>query len=88
MDQSDAADQMNLIRTELHLSQSKRRFPRSRTLATIYSRAVNSRTKLSDLLETRFPWCWKEAEGIREVFEQYTQRKRAQNVLDCDDLLL
>src|SRR5207248_683661 len=34
------------------------------------------------------PWCEQEAEPIRSIFRQYVDRKRAQNVLDYDDLLL
>ena len=88
IDQADVADIMNLVRSDLGLGSTKRRFPRSQTLASIYSRMVNSRTKLKELLEARFPWCADEDEGIRRIFEGYTKRKREQKVLDFDDLLL
>ncbi len=88
MDQADAADLMNLIRSELGLAKTHRRFPRKATLSAIYSRVVNSRTKLAEILEKHYPWCQDDLEGIRAVFEQFTQRKRQQNVLDYDDLLL
>ncbi len=88
LDQSDAADMMNLIRNELGFGQGPRRFPRKDTLADIYSRMVNARTKLGDVLETSFPWCASELEGIRAVFQAYLLRKRQQGVLDYDDLLL
>ena len=88
MDQADAADMMNLIRGDLGLNKSKRRFPRKNTLIGIYSRSVNSRTALGEVLERQFPWCQQEIDGIREVFELYTERKREHNVLDYDDLLL
>jgi DNA helicase-2/ATP-dependent DNA helicase PcrA len=88
MDQGDAADLMNLIRDELRLSGKDRRFPRKETLAAIYSRAVNARTRLAEVLDATFPWCRDEIEGIRSIFHHYTVRKREQNVLDYDDLLL
>jgi DNA helicase-2/ATP-dependent DNA helicase PcrA len=88
VDQEDAADFMDLIRSELGLSETGRRFPRKATLAALYSRVVNSRTKLPGVVARWFPWCQEEIEGIRQVFEEYTRRKRAQNVLDYDDLLL
>ncbi len=88
IDQADAADMMNLVRTELGLGESRKRFPKKNTLVAIYSRAVNSRTKLGEVVEKHFPWCKPELDGIRQIFEQYTRRKRAQNVLDYDDLLL
>jgi DNA helicase II / ATP-dependent DNA helicase PcrA len=88
LDQADGADLMNLVRGDLGLGTKERRFPRKDTLATIYSRTVNSRTPLRDVLGRWFPWCREEADGIREVFRGYTARKRATNVLDYDDLLL
>jgi DNA helicase-2/ATP-dependent DNA helicase PcrA len=88
MDQSDAADVMNLIRSDLGFSKSRKRFPRKRTLITIYSRMVNSRTKLGRLVRESYPWCHQAVDGIREIFERYAERKRRQNVLDYDDLLL
>src|SRR5205085_1093678 len=51
-------------------------------------RAVNTREKLALVLRRDFPWCEQEAEPIRSIFRQYVDRKRAQNVLDYDDLLL
>ena len=66
----------------------KRRFPRKDTLMAIYGRVVNSRTPLAEVLAKSYPWCADDREGIRQVFERYTARKRDQNVLDYDDLLL
>ena len=88
LDQSDAADVLDLIRGELGLGESRRRFPKKGTLIAIYSRMVNSRTRLAEVTENYFPWCHSEVEGIRTLFEAYTRRKREQNVLDYDDLLL
>ena len=88
LDQADAADVMNLLRDELGLSSRERRFPRKETLAAIYSRTVNAGEPLGDVLRRHYPWCLDEAEGIRGIFRAYTERKRAQQVLDFDDLLL
>ncbi len=88
MDQSDAADMMNLLRNELGLSQRDRRFPKKSTLVSIYSRTAGAGEKLTDTLATYFPWCRDDGDEIREIFELYIQRKREQNVLDYDDLLL
>jgi len=39
-------------------------------------------------LKRWFPWCATDHAGIGEVFNGYTERKRAQDLLDYDDLLL
>jgi ATP-dependent DNA helicase UvrD/PcrA len=88
MDRTDSADLMDLIRGDLGLGTTERRFPRKDTLADIYSRTVNAQTKLREVLETEFPWCAEELEGIRQIFEAYTDRKREHHCLDYDDLLL
>jgi DNA helicase-2/ATP-dependent DNA helicase PcrA len=88
LDQADAADVMNLLRDELGSSGRERRFPRKETLGGIYSRTVNAGERLGDVLKRHYPWCLDEADGIREIFAAYTERKRAHHVLDYDDLLL
>ncbi len=88
LDRSDTADLMDLIRGELGLGQGERRFPRKETLADVYSRTVNAQEKLRDVLERDYPWCAEEFEGIRQIVRAYTERKRAANALDYDDLLL
>ena len=88
LDQADAADVMNLLRDDLGFSVRERRFPRKETLAGIYSRTVNAGERLGDVLKRHYPWCLEEADGIREVFAAYTERKRSQHTLDYDDLLL
>ncbi len=90
LDQADMADLMDLIRGERHPARDKheRRFPKKDTLVAIYSRMVNAGEPLSVVLEHAFPWCTDDADGIRAIFAEYTRRKREQNVLDYDDLLL
>lgn len=86
-DSSDCADLMHALAHELGV-RSERRFPKKETLASIYSRTVNSATRLDEVVEGRFPWCLSELEGIRKVCEAYVARKRRHGVLDLDDLLL
>lgn len=87
IDSSDSADLMHSLAHELGV-RSERRFPKKETLASIYSRTVNSGTRLDEVVEGRYPWCLSELEGIRTVCEAYVARKKEQAVLDLDDLLL
>lgn len=88
MDQGDAEDLFQLVRTDLGLHKSKSRFPKKSTLLAIYSTCVNTGELLEDVLERRFPWCQSEFDGIKQIFEAYTDRKSQRNLLDYDDLLL
>ena len=88
MDQSDAADLMGMLRSEMGVEKRDRRFPRKETLVAIYSRTVNAQEKLDRVLMRQFPWCRDEIETLAKIFEAYTRRKRENNVFDYDDLLL
>ena len=88
LDQGDSADLLGLIRHELGMGEKGRRFPKKDSLLAIYSRVVNAQEKLADVVERAYPWCRDEIEGIKTVFNGYTERKRARNVVDYDDLLL
>ncbi len=87
-DREDSADLMNLVRHELGLSKTERRFPAKGTCLAIYSRAVNAQSELPPVLAEIFPWCVGWADELRLLFGAYVEAKQAQNVLDYDDLLL
>ncbi len=87
-DREDSADLMNLGRHELGLSSKTRRFPMKGTCLAIYSAAVNTQNRLTDVLQTSFPWCAEWEADLRQLFRAYVEAKQAQQVLDYDDLLL
>jgi DNA helicase-2/ATP-dependent DNA helicase PcrA len=87
LDRSDAEDLMRLVRSDLALGSAKRRFPQPSTCLDIYSRCVNAREPLAQVLKTAFPWCLDAEEGLARLFDAYTERKERQHVLDYDDLL-
>ncbi len=88
LDQGDAEDLMNLARSEAIGKQKHSRFPRKGTCLAIYSRCVNARMPLGDVLAKNFPWCVEWEEQLAAVFDLYVQRKQQSNTLDYDDLLL
>jgi len=88
LDQGDAAELMGLVRSEVASEVQDRRFPRKDTLLAIYSRVANTQQPLRDVLDRTFPWCATDADSIAALFSGYTERKRAQQLLDFDDLLL
>jgi len=87
-DRGDSEDLMGLVRHDLALENNKRRFPTKATCLAIYSRVVNSRSTLADVLKSTFPWCAEWDMELKKLFAAYTQEKQRQNVLDYDDLLL
>lgn len=88
LDRSDSEDLMGLVRTELKLNQTAKKFPLKSTCLDIYSRSVNSQMKLALTLEQHYPWCQPFEEQLSALFTGYVDRKQKQAVLDYDDLLL
>ena len=87
-DREDSADLMNLVRHELKLSETEKRFPSKSTCLSIYSRAVNATEPLDQVLRQQFPWCAEWEAELRALFDAYVAAKQRQKVLDYDDLLL
>lgn len=88
LDRGDAADIMDVVRHELKLTRTSRRFPKKDTCLAIYSRCVNTQKPLADTLEQAYPWCADWTDELRELFRHYVQRKQQSQSLDYDDLLL
>ena len=88
LDQGDAEDVVNLIRTKLKLDTKERRFPKKETLYDLYSRSINTVTPLTDLLAADYPHYLDLEEDIRKVHSAYQEYKRAHNLMDYDDLLV
>ena len=88
LDRGDSEDLLALLRHQLGLGGTQARFPGKATCLALYSRAVNGRAALSEVLGRAFPWCAHWEAELTKLFAAYTAAKQAQNVLDYDDLLL
>ncbi len=88
LDQRDAEDVVNLVRTRLKLDSKPRRFPKKETLYDLYSRSVNMMQPLSVLLANDYPHYAEVEEDIAKVCNGYIQYKQAHNLMDYDDLLI
>ncbi|WP_166824694.1 ATP-dependent helicase [Thalassoroseus pseudoceratinae] len=88
LDRGDAEDLMNVVRTDLNLSDGKRRFPLKGTCLAIYSRCVNRSAPLKTVLTEDFPTHLSHEANLGRLFTAYTERKESHVVLDYDDLLV
>ncbi|HEX9183785.1 MAG TPA: ATP-dependent helicase [Burkholderiales bacterium] len=88
LDRGDAADLMDVVRHELGLSKTEKRFPRKDTCVAIYSHRVNTQGSLEATLREAFPWCEEWEAELKRLFAAYVERKLANQALDYDDLLL
>ncbi len=88
LDQGDAEDVMNLIRTRLKLDTKERRFPRKETLHDLYSRSINTLTPVTEILAADYPHYLELEAEMGKVFALFVDYKRTHNLMDYDDLLL
>jgi DNA helicase-2/ATP-dependent DNA helicase PcrA len=84
-DRADSEDLLNLIRHDLGFSNTVKRFPAKGTCLAIYSRVVNAKLSLEDVLTSAFPWCATWQAELRQLFASYVAAKQHQHVLDYDD---
>lgn len=87
-DRADSEDLLNVVRTDLNLAKTDKRFPKKGTCMAIYSRCINARQKLDEVLEQHFPWCRDWQAELKQLFDGYVDRKEAAGVFDYDDLLV
>jgi DNA helicase-2/ATP-dependent DNA helicase PcrA len=87
-DRGDAEDQMGLVRQQLGLAATEKRFPMKGTCLAIYSRVVNSQMPVEQVVQALYPWCLGWEDELKRLFRAYVQDKQQQQVLDYDDLLL
>ena len=88
LDQSDSADLLDLVRSDLGILSGKRRLPKKATLATLYSRTVNTGVPLSEVMSDVTPWCAEHCDDVASLFRAFVMRKQSLGLLDFDDLLL
>ncbi|MEM7764586.1 MAG: ATP-dependent helicase [Pseudomonadota bacterium] len=88
LDRTDAADLIDSLRQQQGLSARDKRFPKKDTCLAIYSRCVNTRLSLADVLAQSYPWCADWLAELNALFGAYVEAKQQHAVLDYDDLLL
>ena len=88
LDRADSEDVINLLRTRMGLNRKERRFPRKRTIATIYSRAVNKVLPVEEVIREDYPYFLKETMDLLRLYETYQAYKRENVLMDYDDLLI
>ena len=88
LDRSDAEDLLGLLRQQLGLAATHKRFPLKATCLAIYSRTVNRQVPLQQVLAEDFPWCADGHDALKTLFRAYADEKLGQHALDYDDLLL
>jgi ATP-dependent DNA helicase UvrD/PcrA len=88
LDQADAEDVVNLLRTQMKFDTRERRFPRKQTLFDIFSKSVNTHQTIRHILKEEYPHYEDYLEEIHALHKAYETYKAGHSLMDYDDLLL
>ena len=88
LDREDSKDLVSACVGEADIDPKTTLFPKADLLADIFSMANNTRKPIKQLLAEEYDQFAHVAGRIAELQQRYTERKRATNVVDFDDLLL
>ena len=88
LDRSDSENLIGLLRKEFQPATQQRSFPRKKTLADIFSRAVNKARSLEEIIADDYPHFESHLEIISRLQRTFEIRKQEHHFLDYDDLLI
>ena len=88
LDRADAEDVISLLRNNMGFNRKERRFPRKRTIATIFSKSVNKIVPIEEVLFEDYSHFLKKTMDILRLYEAYQEYKQKNLLMDYDDLLI
>jgi DNA helicase-2/ATP-dependent DNA helicase PcrA len=87
LDASDTEDLIDMLRRQMRLTK-ERRFPRKRTICSIFSMMVNKVSSMEEVLKQCYPQFADERSALEELFVIFEEFKRSHHLLTYDDLLV
>ena len=88
LDRVDAEALIGILRKEMGSVTKQRSFPRKRTLANIFSRAVNKMIPVEEVVYDDYPHLESDLEAMISIQREYKRYKREHHFFDFDDLLV
>lgn len=87
IDTIDSQDIIDLIRQELKFTKKSRAFPRKSRIQSIFSKARNCNISIKEVLDREYTALLEFEDDLNLIFQAFQQYKRANNVVDYDDLM-
>lgn len=88
LDRGDSEDLVNLVRGQIGVVETGKRFPRKRTIADMFSKCANTLQSLDDVLLNEYSHFGEYLGDLAKLQEGYESTKRQRQLVDYDDLLL
>lgn len=87
IDTSDSEDIIDLIRQELKFDKKAKAFPKKSRIQTIISKSKNCNISISEIIEKEYKGLIDFTPEIKIIAQAYVEYKKANNILDYDDLM-
>lgn len=87
LDGTDAADVLDLLRARRQFHRSEKRFPKKRTIASIFSTVWNRGMELKTIIEADYPQFIDFLPHLQTLAHDYEAYKVEHGLMDYDDLL-
>jgi len=87
LDRVDSEDIISFLRASMKLNRKERRFPRKRTIASIFSKAINKGDTIEDVVFDDYPSFVQDIPELVRLNEAYQLYKQKNGLMDYDDLL-
>ena len=87
LDRGDSEDLVNLVRAQIGLTETGKRFPRKKTIADLFSKRANTLQSLEDVLFAEYSHFGDYLGELTKLQEAYESTKRQRQLVDYDDLL-
>lgn len=87
MDAADITAAVRYCKNSLKLGKGDRSFPRTQNIVGLFSKARNKERPLEDILQREAFHLLPHADALTSLYSAYTDYRRAQGLLDYDDLL-
>ncbi len=88
MDTSDSLEVIQLLRSELKVDKSSKRFPQKKTLLSIFSGSVNKQRSIHEIVDEEYDQFMSHINTIEKLWQAYRKYKEMHHVMDFDDLLV
>ena len=88
LDRVDSENLIGILRKEMQPETKHRSFPRKKTLADIFSRAVNKGLTIKEIIDIDYPHFASYLAVIEQLHHNFETRKHEHHFLDYDDLLV
>lgn len=88
LDQSDTEEVIDLVRRQMKFVSKERRFPRKRTICSIFSMSVNKVLTVKEVVKNYFPQFVHETAALESLHRAFEAFKRERHLLSYDDLLV